>query len=308
MKYYVDNKGNFIIKITKYKSFIYYKALLNNLQFEFSFNNSTLEILLRLKNIEIINEISNRIKLSLILSKFNENLINLHYRIIRYLKNILIIKDIRKGEYLIFGLEFSNLKLNSKNNINNRILFKNIFGISDKYTPQYLIYTNNVSKPEINAMKQIHYNNKINILNYGNLISNGISMGKINTNTPYLSSVLDHIYTNKEILLKLDYIIIFNEKCINQKIFNKQYITYINEYSIIGSLIEESITKNSKYIKIIQNKHNFTKVSRNIFNKIYSSFKYIIFDSVFLSKYINEIKNEPIDVLSMKCVLFSNII
>ena len=157
-------------------------------------------------------------------------------------------------------------------------------------------------------MKQIHYNNKINILNYGNLISNGISMGKINNNTPYLSSVLSHIYTNKEILLKLDYIIIFNEKCINQKIFNKQYITYINEYSIIGSLIEESITKNSKYIKIIQNKHNFTKVSRNIFNKIYSSFKYIIFDSVFLSKYINEIKNEPIDVLSMKCVLFSNII
>ena len=88
MKYYVDNKGNFIIKITKYKSFIYYKALLNNLQFEFSFNNSTLEILLQLKNIEIINEISNRIKLSLILSKFNENLINLHYRIIRYLKKI----------------------------------------------------------------------------------------------------------------------------------------------------------------------------------------------------------------------------
>ena len=305
MKYYVDNKGNFIIKITKYKSFIYYKALLNNLQFEFSFNNSTLEILLQLKNIEIVNEISNRIKLSLILSKFNENLINLHYRIIRYLKNVLIIKDIRKGEYLIFGLEFSNLKLNSKNN---SILFKNIFGISDKYTPQYLIYTNNVSKQEINAMKQIHYNNKINILNYGNLISNGISMGKINNNTPYLSSVLSHIYTNKEILLKLDYIIIFNEKCINQKIFNKQYITYINEYSIIGSLIEESITKNSKYIKIIQNKHNFTKVSRNIFNKIYSSFKYIIFDSVFLSKYINEIKNEPIDVLSMKCVLFSNII
>ena len=305
MKYYVDNKGNFIIKITKYKSFIYYKALLNNLQFEFSFNNSTLEILLQLKNIEIVNEISNRIKLSLILSKFNENLINLHYRIIRYLKNVLIIKDIRKGEYLIFGLEFSNLKLNNKNN---SILFKNIFGISDKYTPQYLIYTNNVSKQEINAMKQIHYNNKINILNYGNLISNGISMGKINTNTPYLSSVLAHIYTNKEILSKLDYIIIFNEKCINQKIFNKQYITYINEYSIIGSLIEESITKNSKYIKIIQNKHNFTKVSRNIFNKIYSSFKYIIFDSVFLSKYINEIKNEPIDVLSMKCVLFSNII
>ena len=305
MKYYVDNKGNFIIKITKYKSFIYYKALLNNLQFEFSFNNSTLEILLQLKNIEIINEISNRIKLSLILSKFNENLINLHYRIIRYLKNVLIIKDIRKGEYLIFGLEFSNLKLNNKNN---SILFKNIFGISDKYTPQYLIYTNNVSKQEINAMKQIHYNNKINILNYGNLISNGISMGKINTNTPYLSSVLSHIYTNKEILLKLDYIIIFNEKCINQKIFNKQYITYINEYSIIGSLIEESITKNSKYIKIIQNKHNFTKVSRNIFNKIYSSFKYIIFDSAFLFKYIADIKNDPIDILSMKCVLFSNII
>ena len=308
MKYYVDNKGNFIIKITKYKSFIYYKALLNNLQFEFSFNNSTLEILLQLKNIEIVNEISNRIKLSLILSKFNENLINLHYRIIRYLKNVLIIKDIRKGEYLIFGLEFSNLKLNSKNNKNNSILFKNIFGISDKYTPQYLIYTNNVSKQEINAMKQIHYNNKINILNYGNLISNGISMGKINTNTPYLSSVLSHIYTNKEILLKLDYIIIFNEKCINQKIFNKQYITYINEYSIIGSLIEESITKNSKYIKIIQNKHNFTKVSRNIFNKIYSSFKYIIFDSAFLFKYIADIKNDPIDILSMKCVLFSNII
>lgn len=305
MKYYVDNKGNFIIKITKYKSFIYYKALLNNLQFEFSFNNSTLEILLQLKNIEIVNEISNRIKLSLILSKFNENLINLHYRIIRYLKNVLIIKDIRKGEYLIFGLEFSNLKLNNKNN---SILFKNIFGISDKYTPQYLIYTNNVSKQEINAMKQIHYNNKINILNYGNLISNGISMGKINTNTPYLSSVLSHIYTNKEILLKLDYIIIFNEKCINQKIFNKQYITYINEYSIIGSLIEESITKNSKYIKIIQNKHNFTKVSRNIFNKIYSSFKYIIFDSAFLFKYIADIKNDPIDILSMKCVLFSNII
>ena len=305
MKYYVDNKGNFIIKITKYKSFIYYKALLNNLQFEFSFNNSTLEILLQLKNIEIVNEISNRIKLSLILSKFNENLINLHYRIIRYLKNVLIIKDIRKGEYLIFGLEFSNLKLNNKNN---SILFKNIFGISDKYTPQYLIYTNNVSKQEINAMKQIHYNNKINILNYGNLISNGISMGKINNNTPYLSSVLSHIYTNKEILLKLDYIIIFNEKCINQKIFNKQYITYINEYSIIGSLIEESITKNSKYIKIIQNKHNFTKVSRNIFNKIYSSFKYIIFDSAFLFKYIADIKNDPIDILSMKCVLFSNII
>lgn len=305
MKYYIDNKGNFIIKIKKYKSFIYYKALLNNLQFEFSFNNSTLEILLQLKNIEIVNEISNRIKLSLILSKFNENLINLHYRIIRYLKNVLIIKDIRKGEYLIFGLEFSNLKLNNKNN---SILFKNIFGISDKYTPRYLIYTNNVSKQEINAMKQIHYNNKINILNYGNLILNGISMGKINNTIPYLSSVLSHIYTNKEILLKLDYIIIFNEKCINQKIFNKQYITYINEYSIIGSLIEESITKNSKYIKIIQNKHNFTKVSRNIFNKIYSSFKYIIFDSVFISKYINEIKDEPIDILSMKCVLFSNII
>lgn len=303
MIYYKDTFGNFIIKLSNYDTFLQYKVLFNYLNFTTSYNNSTLQILLNINEIAIIQEVHDRVKMYTMLDMFDASLHELNYKISDYSGNTLIIKNIMLHNYIILGLNF---RLQSEPN--NKKMYEYIFGLSPNAARTYLIYTNHATKNDIISLEDYQYNHYVSIINYGDYFSDTTAMCNIiPEGGNFLNVILGSIYSNLNEITKTDYTVIFNKNGINHNIFNTHMMDSIGDYIIIGNLIQDSIMKYPKYIKTITELKTIDDVyiKKTIFNKIYSDFKYIIFNSSFLTKIIGDIKDEPIDILSIKCAMMS---